>query len=439
MVGWSVAQFYRLESTGGPVPSGPVLVVANHPNSLVDPLIIFRTAGRPTRPLAKAPLFEHPLVGPILRSLGGLPVYRRQDDDSQMHRNEDSFRKAIDALRAGDAVQIYPEGISHSSPSLTTLRTGAARIALAAEAESGWTLELRVAPIGITYRAKAVFRTRALAMIGEPFAVAPFRAAYEADPQEAARVLTAEIGKQLERLILNLARAEDGELIETAERIWTRMKGLAGWRERDGMSERLVRMQAFATGLAWLRLHDPQRLTRLEGEVRRYRWTAARMGAHEADVPPRYPVLSVLRYVLREGFLLVVGAPLAALGTVIWTPAYLAPRWTVARIRPEPEAVATYKLATSFFAVPLTIMALAGASLLLWGRWAGLAALVVVPALALLALGWRERWGRVREDARLFVNVLVHPRARGRLDQKRAQLVDEFDEVAKLAGVGKSV
>ena len=67
LVGWSAAQFFRLESTGGPVPSGPVLVVADHPNSLVDPLIVFRIAGRPTRPLAKAPLFEHALVGPILR------------------------------------------------------------------------------------------------------------------------------------------------------------------------------------------------------------------------------------------------------------------------------------------------------------------------------------------------------------------------------------
>lgn len=436
LVGWAVAQFFRLESTGGPIPSGPVLVVANHPNSLIDPLVVFRTAGRPTRPLAKAPLFEHPLVGPILRSLGGLPVYRREDDGTQMHRNEDSLRKAIDALRAGDAVQIFPEGITHSAPSLTPLRTGAARIALAAEAESGWTLGLRIAPIGLTYRAKSLFRARALAMIGEPFSVAPFRTVYETDPQEAVRALTAEIGKQLERLILNLARSEDGELIETAERIWTRMKGIAGWRERDAMGDRLPRMQAFAAGLAWLRLNDPERLARLEGEVRRYRWTAARMGAHEADIPPRYPILSVLRYLLREGFLLVVGAPLAALGTVIWIPAYLAPRWAVARIRPEPEAVATYKLATSFFAVPLTIGVLAGASFLLWGRWAGLAALAVVPALAVLALGWRERWDRVREDGQLFINVLTHPRARGRLDWKRTELVEEFDEVAKLAGVG---
>ena len=73
LVGWAVALFYDLERTGPSLPDGPVLVAANHPNSLVDPLVIFRTAGRATRPLAKAPLFEQPLVGTVLRGLGGLP------------------------------------------------------------------------------------------------------------------------------------------------------------------------------------------------------------------------------------------------------------------------------------------------------------------------------------------------------------------------------
>jgi 1-acyl-sn-glycerol-3-phosphate acyltransferase len=50
-----------------------------------------------------------------------------------MHLNDRTFDAAIAALQSGGAVQIYPEGQSHSEPSLTPLRTGAARIALMAE------------------------------------------------------------------------------------------------------------------------------------------------------------------------------------------------------------------------------------------------------------------------------------------------------------------
>jgi 1-acyl-sn-glycerol-3-phosphate acyltransferase len=168
LVGWAVAVFYDLERTGPTLPPGPVLVTANHPNALVDPMVIFRTAGRPTRPLAKAPLFEQALVGTVLRGLGGLPVYRRQDEPERMHLNERTFDAAIEALHAGGAVQIYPEGQSHSEPSMAPLRTGAARIALLAEARRGWSLGLRIQPVGLTYSRKHAFRGRVIAASASP-------------------------------------------------------------------------------------------------------------------------------------------------------------------------------------------------------------------------------------------------------------------------------
>lgn len=433
-LGWAAGVFQTIEHVGGPIPDGPVLVVANHPNSLLDPLVIFRVAGRPTRPLAKAPLFGQRFVGSMLRTLGGLPVYRAVDDPAQMHRNEDTFRGAIGALHAGDAVQIYPEGRSHSEPSLGQLRTGAARIALGAEAGADWALGLRVVPVGLTFHRKSLFRGRVLAMIGEPFTIAAWQQAWVADPVDAARSLTAEMTRRLEAVTVNVAEPGDMDLIDTAERLYARQKREAGWRERDPLAERVPRLQAFARGMAWLRQHDPARFAALRSAVRRYRRRAERLGAADGDVPPDYPAPAVATYVAVEGVALLVLAPAALLGTLLWYPTYAAPRLTLRVVRPDPEAVATYKLATGFAMVPLTILACIAAGALVAGGAGALLAGVGAPLLGLGAIAWHDRWNRIRDDTRLFLRVLPRAGARARLARERARLTAEFDELVEASG-----
>ncbi len=429
LAGWAASVFHHIEVRGGPIPDGPVMVVANHQNALLDSLVVFRAAGRPTRPLAKAPLFDQLLLGTVLRGLGGLPVYRKQDDPEQMHRNEDTFRAAIDALHAEDALQIYPEGRSHSEPSIEPLKTGAARIALAAEAERMGELGLHIVPIGLTWEQKHLFRGRVLADIGAPFAVRPWLTSEGADDVEAVRSLTEEIALRLGRRTVVLSSKEDLELVSAADRIYSREKSLHGYRERDLLADRVPRLRRFAKGLAWLRDRDPAKYAALATQVYRVDGVSRALGAHTGGVPRRYPLRSVARYAVTEGITLLLGLPLAILGSVIWYPAWITPRWVVARVRPAHESVATYKLATGFFAAPLTILVIAAMGFLVGGTLWALSAAAAAPLLGLLALAWRERWGRVKEDTALFLRVLTRPRLRARIVVERAELTAEFDEV----------
>ena len=432
IVGWAVAIFYDVERMGPTVGPGPVLVAANHPNALVDPLVIFHTAGRPTRPLAKAPLFEQALVGTVLKGLGGLPVYRKQDDPALMHLNDRTFDAAIEALSAGGAVQIYPEGQSHSEPSLTPIRTGAARIALMAEDRSGWSLGLRVQPVGLTYERKAFFRGRAIAVFGDAIAVTPYRERYERDEREAVRALTQAIREALEGLTLNFDTEEDQELVEVAERLYARGKRLAKPRERVPMTDRWPRLQRFAEALRWLREEDPERLEALRHSVSRYLHLLTLFGATAGDVPRRYEPRQVARYAFTQLFMLLCVLPVAVVGAVLWVVPFFFTRRVVPRFRPKLDQVATYKVSVAIIAFPIWLAVLAAAVFFLAGWQMAVGSLVVFPVAGLAAVAWRDRQAIVREDLRVFLRARRRSQSRDRLAEQRAMLVAEFDSLARL-------
>lgn len=432
LVGWAVAVFFEVERTGPELVEGPVLVTANHPNALIDPLVIFHTAGRRTRPLAKAPLFEEVLVGTVLKGLGGLPVYRRQDDPALVHRNDRTFDAAIEALHAGEAIQIYPEGHSHSEPALAQLRTGAARIALMAEERAGWRLGLHVQPVGLTYTRKHLFRGRAIAAFGDPLEVTGFRDLYERNARAAARELTTEIRDRLEGLTLNFERPEDQELVDMAERLWARGKGLAGAREREPMAERLPRLRRFAEGLRWLRDDDPERLETLRHDVSRYVSLITLLGVREGDVPSGYRTSSVVRYVLWQSTMLLLVLPAAVIGSVFWFPPTVVTRMVVPRFRPKLDQLATYKLSVGILAFPGWLAAVVAVAWLTVGWPTALVLLVALPIVGLAGVAWRERQAIVLEDARVFLRARRRATSSERVRELREQLVREIDEVARL-------
>ena len=117
---WSGAE--HLPTHGGWV------VCPNH-LSYLDPLVFAHFLvdhGRSPRFLGKAEVFRVPLVGAVLRSADQIPVHR------ESARASDSYLAAVDAVRAGKCVAIYPEGTLTRDPGLWPMRgkTGAARVAL---------------------------------------------------------------------------------------------------------------------------------------------------------------------------------------------------------------------------------------------------------------------------------------------------------------------
>jgi 1-acyl-sn-glycerol-3-phosphate acyltransferase len=110
-------------------PEGVGCVVASNHLSEIDPMVVahfVHDSGRAPRFMAKASLFDLPIAGDLLRQVGQIPVYRESKDATL------SMQGALDAVREGGCVIVYPEATLTRDPDLWPMRgkSGAARIAL---------------------------------------------------------------------------------------------------------------------------------------------------------------------------------------------------------------------------------------------------------------------------------------------------------------------
>ncbi|MGH7398136.1 MAG: lysophospholipid acyltransferase family protein, partial [Candidatus Rokuibacteriota bacterium] len=205
---------------GGLVPAaGPVLLCINHPNNLIDSLLVGAVLPRKVHYLATAALFRNPLVARFLLACGAIPVYRKQDDPGRMDRNAEAFAACFRALEQGRLIGIYPEGTTHSESRVQRIKTGAARIALDYQA-SARGAPLTLMPVGLTFEARKAFRGHVRVSFGEPIALTPYAPVHREDPAKAVEALTTAIQWGMEAEILYVARPERQDLIRAVEELY---------------------------------------------------------------------------------------------------------------------------------------------------------------------------------------------------------------------------
>jgi 1-acyl-sn-glycerol-3-phosphate acyltransferase len=389
--------YYRIRYRGGAVPAGgPVLLVANHPNSLLDPMLVVAAARRPVRFLAKAPLFTDARVGWLVRASGAIPVYRRQDDPTALARNDEMFRAVHEALAAGDAVALFPEGISHSEPSLAPLKTGAARIALGAAHEIGGPFP--IVPVGLVLRQKEIFRSEGLVLVGASLDWQDL-ADRGVDDGEAVRELTSRIDEALRHQTVNLEAWHDEPLVETALRIWEAEAGV-----RFPAPERLERLATVTRMLAAIRVSHEEVGLALARAVHDHQRRLARVGLRPADLGAdtggrRAFTWAVARLPLVLPLWLLVGVA----GWLLFLVPYRLTGVVVDRLPLERDTRSTWKLMVGAMVYTAWVILVSAATWRLWTPWAGVAVLGALPLVGMTGLLVRERWRGSWQDARRWL------------------------------------
>jgi len=114
---------WRFKATyEAPLPKdGPVVLAGKHISG-VDPILLMQTYNRPVRFMAKAELFEIPLLNLLIKAFGAFPVHRGENDIN-------ALKQSMKILREGQVLGIMPEGHRVSSIDNITLKNGAMNLA----------------------------------------------------------------------------------------------------------------------------------------------------------------------------------------------------------------------------------------------------------------------------------------------------------------------
>lgn len=195
---------------------GPIIAVSNHFGGLADGILLVDAMPRMPRVVARDVIFKIPVVGQVATAAGGIPVHRRADGGAGS--NDDSFASCYEALADGELLLIFPEGVTQDVPHIAEVKTGAARIALGAQAAG--TSGIRIVPVGLHYEAKAVFRSRVLVHAGAPISLDAWTREHAVDGgaenRNAVKALTVEIDARLRRAAPDYPDWDTAHAYETA-------------------------------------------------------------------------------------------------------------------------------------------------------------------------------------------------------------------------------
>ena len=206
--------FRRLEVVGleNIPPDRGGILIAWHPNALIDPALILSTFPHQVVFGARHGLFKIPVLGWFMRAIGTVPIYRSQDvkggaATDQRGRNDASLDALADRITLRSFSALFPEGITHDAPFLKELKTGAARLYYRARTRTrpGDPPPV-VIPVGIHYDQKKVFRSSALVVFHPPMELPPeldVTPAPDADG-ESVRALARALTEQIERTLKSI-------------------------------------------------------------------------------------------------------------------------------------------------------------------------------------------------------------------------------------------
>jgi len=183
-----------------PIPTGPVIFVANHQNAFLDAVLVGCSTNRNPWFLARANVFEKKWAQTVLGWLKMKPVFRFRDGFGTLRKNDEMVDSCVELLKHNESILIFAEGNDDKRWHLRDLQKGFARISLAAVEKN---VDVKIVPVGIQYEAHAMAGSRVLVSFGESFSVNELTRE-EIDPRKKAELILEKTSNAIKPLLLDI-------------------------------------------------------------------------------------------------------------------------------------------------------------------------------------------------------------------------------------------
>ena len=131
----------------------PTIVVGNHQNALLDPILCVSIISQQLHWLTRSDVFKPGIVSVILRTVNMLPVYREKDNVADLReRNEAIFQECYKRLNRGHWISLFPEGTHKGKKTLNTpLKKGIGRLIIGTFEANPNLQQIRILSLGLEY------------------------------------------------------------------------------------------------------------------------------------------------------------------------------------------------------------------------------------------------------------------------------------------------
>jgi 1-acyl-sn-glycerol-3-phosphate acyltransferase len=195
-------------------PDDHLIFAPNHQNAMMDALAVLFTQKNQLVFLARADIFKKKFIASLLYFIKVMPVYRIRDGFRSLKGNDEVFDKTIDVLRNRSGLVILPEGDHAGFRRLRQLKKGICRVAFQADEASGFTLGIKIIPVGIEFTNYHRYRQVLTVVYGKPIDTREYHELYRKNPEIALNELRNRISSEIKKLMVHIESEEDYESID---------------------------------------------------------------------------------------------------------------------------------------------------------------------------------------------------------------------------------